>query len=174
MKIIIAIKHTGSPSLDRWTLQQALSEVQTHHDPVSRPTICVVTLSTSPFLDISSYEGLAVDDWINLSTTDSLDAMHICELLLPVVNTKTPDLVVLSPELCSMTQQTGKLLATLLYQQGLPNSAPFNRKHMRALVIREIHSGAHTVLLPDLSHQAARDVLLINNQIHCASGYMSV
>lgn len=175
MKIIIAIKHTRSNPFNVQVLQQALTEIHASYDSATVPVISLVTLGAQPVVDETCFASLPIENYLHLHTTDSLDAMHICELLLPVITQRTPDLLVLSPALCSMAQQTGKLMATLLYQRHRPYATSvFNRNQMRTMVIREMHNGAHTVLLPEISPKAAQEALLANHSFYCSSGYMSV
>jgi len=117
-------------------------------DPANEVTLAVMgqdgsTRSIEPMLK------LGFDRGIRIASDMAPGTMEIAEQLLELIQTDTPDLILIgredgSPE----SRQIGKMLAELLAFRCA--NGPQNSLY-RLLVIREIGSGLHTVELPLMS-----------------------
>ena len=152
MKIIVVVKRTEDSLIDDSPLQAALTEAFCSRTDSSN-TVVVVSIGSDHSmeqLDIAIQSG--ADKGIHIVTQDSLNAYSIAEFMTNIVMYEKPDQIIISEQLTNEQCQTGKTLSSMLNETYPVERCALNKKQYRLLVIREMLSGAHTVLLPASIH----------------------
>lgn len=150
MKIVIAVKRDANDQQTYFALQQAMAEAFLKQDNDALNTLVVVSIGASTdtsqlkdAMDLGAHKG------IHVITHDSINAYSVAEQLQRVIAQEEPELIIISPELTGEHCRTGKILSALLDESTMVmNASHLNRNQYRLLVIREMNSGAYTVLLP--------------------------
>jgi hypothetical protein len=148
MKIVIAVKRSESIDSDDVPLLAALAEAFGAKTDETN-TIVVVSIGSSSHknqLVFAVQNG--ANKGIQVVTQDSLSAYTVAECLTDIVRNEKPELVIISNNLTSEQCQTGKILSSMLSESFPIKNCRMDRNQYRLLVIREMLSGAHTVLLP--------------------------
>lgn len=148
MKIVVVVKRPEHSLIDDSPLQAALTEAFCSRTDSSN-TIVVVSIGSDQSkhqLETAIQSG--ADKGIHIVTQDSLNAYTVAEFMTKIVTYEKPDLIIISDQLTNEQCQTGKILSSMLNESYPLERCALNRKQYRLLVIREMLSGAHTVLLP--------------------------
>lgn len=148
MKIVVVVKRTEHTLIDDCSLQAALTEAFCSRTDSSN-TIVVVSIGSGQSkkqLDLAIESG--ANKGIHIVTQDSLNAYTVAEFMTNIVKYEKPDQIIISDQLTNEQCQTGKTLSSMLNETYPVERCALNRKQYRLLVIREMLSGAHTVLLP--------------------------
>lgn len=148
MKIVIAVKREKPQHADDSSLQSALREAFCSKTDSSN-TIVVVSIGSDQSMNqLETAIENGADKGIHIITQDSLNAYTVAECMSDIVKCESPDLIIISEQLTNEQCQTGKTLSSLLTESFPIKRSALDRKQYRLLVIREMLSGAHTVLLP--------------------------
>ncbi len=152
MKIVVVVKREVNQLTDDLPLQAALTEAFCSKTDSSNTIVAVSIGSDKSMKQLEiAIEGGA-DKGIHIITQDSLNAYTVAEFMTNIVMQEKPELIILSDQLTNEQCQTGKTLSSMLNESYPVKRCALNRKQYRLLVIRELLSGAHTVLLPTSAH----------------------
>ena len=149
MNIVIAVKRSQDMNQNNESLQRGMKEALKLKDSQTSTLTCIsIGTEDDQQNQINTAIKLGANKGIQLTTKDSLDAYTISKNLVDVIQSEAPELVIICSQLTDRECQTGKLLSTMLKDASPTPKAFHARNQYRLLVIREIDSGAHTVLVP--------------------------
>lgn len=148
MKIIVVVKREDIQDRSDIALHTALNEAFCAKTDKSNTLIVVSIGSNGSTQQLEMAIESGADKGIQIITHDSLSAYTIAEYMIHIVICEKPDLIIISDQLTSEQCQTSKTLSSMLSEKFPVKRCALDRNQYRLLVIREILSGAHTVLLP--------------------------
>lgn len=154
MKIVVVVERPLQPLDHDYPLQSALNEAFCSRADSSNSIVVVSIGSNQSKKQLEMAIESGADKGIHIVTQDSLNAYTVAEFMTNVVKYEKPDLIIISDQLTNEQCQTGKTLASMLNESFPLERCALNRKQYRLLVIREMLSGAHTVLLPMSVHSS--------------------
>lgn len=162
MKIVVVVKREEHQLTEDLPLQAVLTEAFCSKTDSSNTIVVVSIGSDQSMKQLETAIANGADKGIHIATQDSLNAYTIAEFMTTIVKHEKPELIIISDQLTNEQCQTGKTLSSMLNESYPVERCTLNRKQYRLLVIREMLSGAHTVLLPisaQFSHQKPWDPL---------------
>ncbi|WP_293268742.1 hypothetical protein [Neptunomonas sp.] len=148
MKIIIVVKRSETIGQHDTHLQEALTEAFSAKTDTSNIIVVVSIGSTASMTQLDTALAIGADKGIQVITQDSLSAFTIAELMTDIVKREKPELLIISKELSNEQRQTGKILSSMITDSFPVTRSKLDRNQYKLIVIREMQSGAHTVLLP--------------------------
>jgi electron transfer flavoprotein beta subunit len=148
MKIIIVVKRPKFADHHDAPLQAALTEALGAKTDSSNSIVVVSIGSSQSTAQLEEAIQTGADKGIHIATPDSLNAYTVAEHLVGIVRREKPELIIISEQLSSEECQTGRVLSSMISESFPIQRSELDRKQYRLLVIREMLSGAHTVLLP--------------------------
>lgn len=148
MKIIIVVKRTELTGNHDTSLQAALTEGFSAKEDSSNSIVVVSIGSSQSTEQLETAIEIGANKGIHIVTSDSLNAYTVAEHLVGIVKREKPELLIISDQLSSEECQTGRVLSSMINESFSIKRSELDRNQYRLLVIREMLSGAHTVLLP--------------------------
>ncbi|WP_028470840.1 hypothetical protein [Neptunomonas japonica] len=151
MKIIIVVKRPEFTNSHDASLQAALTEAFSAKTDSSNSIIAVSIGPSDSTAQLETAIELGANKGIHVVTPDSLSAYTVAEHLIGIVKREKPELLIISEQLSSEECPTGRVLSSMINESLTIKCSRLDRNQYRLLVIREMLSGAHTVLLPILA-----------------------
>ena len=148
MKIIIVVKRPELTDNHDAPLQSALTEALNAKKDVLNSIIVVSIGSSKSTAQLEKAIQTGANKGIHIVTPDSLNAYTVAENLVGIVKREKPELLIISEQLSSEECQTGRVLSSMISESFPIKRSELDRNQYRLLVIREMLSGAHTVMLP--------------------------
>ncbi|MGY8872064.1 MAG: hypothetical protein ACKVJE_16620 [Pseudomonadales bacterium] len=156
MKIIIVVKRPEVTGLHDASLQAALTEAFSAKTDSSNTIVVVSIGSSHSTAQLETAIEIGANKGIHIVTPDSLSAYTVAEHLIGIVKREKPELLIISEQLSSEESRTGRVLSSMINESFSTQCSGLDRNQYRLLVIREMLSGAHTVLLPILTDTSSK------------------